>query len=165
MIQRGLTTPAVVPPATRNWAGRSRSRRPVKVLVPEAAAAAGDHLSARSTLYSRISALLLYGQDNSARSQGTLSCGACPTMRTGFDTAPIAESTAGRGLGLTLGPIAIKAPPNSAATTPTRITLAGARALPSWLKISSLRVSFEFPSMYMASPALAAPFYNAESAR
>ena len=108
MIQRGLTTPAVVPPATRNWAGRSRSRRPVKVLVPEAAAAAGDHLSARSTLYSRISALLLYGQDNSARSQGTLSYGACPTMRTGFDTAPIAESTAGRGLGLTLGPIAMK---------------------------------------------------------
>ena len=41
MIQRGLTTPAVVPPATRNWAGRSRSRRPVKVLVPEAAAGGG----------------------------------------------------------------------------------------------------------------------------
>ena len=163
MIQRGLTTPAVVPPATRNWAGRSRSRRPVKVVVPEAAA--GDHLSVRSTLYSRISALLLYGQDNSARSQGTLSCGACPTMRTGFDTAPIAESTAGRGVGLTLGPIAIKTLPTSAATTPTRITLAAARALPSWLKISSLRVSFEFPSINMASPAPAAPFYNAESAR
>jgi hypothetical protein len=28
-----------------------------------------------------------------------------------------------------------------------------------------LRVSFEFPSMNMASPAPAVPFYNAESAR
>src|SRR5690348_466117 len=65
MIQRALTTAAVVPPATGNWAGRSRSRCPVKVVVPEAAAE--DHQYARSTLYFRISALLLYGRDNAAR--------------------------------------------------------------------------------------------------
>jgi len=103
--------------------------------------------------------------DQTCWSQGTFSCGTCPTMRTGVDAAPIVASTAGRGAGLTFSPIAIQTLPISAAITPTRITLAAARALPSWLKISSLRTSFEFPSINMASPAPAAPFYNAESAR